>query len=469
MLSPEQLEKQVLRYCRQELLLAAEEKILVACSGGTDSIALAEILYRLREEQGWRLAVCHVHHGLRGCAADRDAEQVERWARERRIPFFLRRIPVADYAAEQGLSVEDAARRLRYQALEEVLQLSASTLLATGHHKEDQAETVLMRLLRGAGPTGLAGILPRRGVVIRPLLGVRRAELSEYCRARQLVVCEDETNQDVALLRNRIRHELLPQLAAEYNPEIVEALVKTALVCQREDAYLNQLAAQAEAQVEALPDGARLPLPVLTALPPALQQRLLRTVLRKKSGADAAVTFTHLEKIAILVQRGQVGKKLPMPGGWVLEREYGALRLYRPQAAPPAPAFSWPLPVPGRLALPDGTQLLTSWCQERPRLPADATAACFSAGGLSLPLVVRSRQAGDVFRPAGGGGSKKLKKFFIDAKVPQRLRDGLPVVCDRQGIVWLPGLRAGQRAQTGGPWLLMKQVGKEDKDYAPGY
>ncbi len=464
---PEQLERQVLRYCRQELGLAADENMLIACSGGADSMALAEILYRLALDEPWTVAVCHVHHGLRGAAADHDAAQVKLWAEARGVPYFLRQIPVAAYAAARGLSIEDAARRLRYEALEEVRQASGCTLLATGHHKEDQAETVLMRLLRGAGPTGLAGILPRRGPVIRPLLGVRRADLQEYCRARALVVCEDETNQDVALLRNRIRHELLPQLAAGYNPEIVEALAKTALVCQREEAYFNQALSAAQAQVEELADGASIPLAMLTALPASLQSRLLRRVLRGKSGADAAVTFTHLEEISRLIEQGQVGKTLFIPGGWVLEREYGALRLRRPQAAAAPEPFCFSLPVPGGLDLPDGTRLETAWLAQRPHLPDNGATACFSAGGVTLPLAVRSRRAGDVIRTAGG--SKKLKKLFIDAKVPQRLRDRFPVVCDGQGILWLPGVRVGQRAEAGGPWLLIKRIGKEDNTDAPGY
>ena len=468
MLLSEQLERQVLQFCRQTLQFTENEKILIACSGGTDSIALAEILYRIGSGQNWCLTVCHVHHGLRGEAADHDAAEVERWSNDRRIPFVLRRIAVTEYAAQAGLSIEDAARRLRYQALEEARTAADCTVLATGHHKEDQAETVLMRLLRGAGPTGLSGILPRRGRVVRPLLLLRRADLTAYCHDRGLVICEDQTNQDVTLLRNKIRHELLPVLAAEYNPEIVETLAKTALLCQREDAYLDELLAGPLARVEEDDAGARMPLDMLETLPPVLQKRLLRAVLRKKSGADAAVTFTHLEKIGILIRQGQVGKKLPIPGGWILEREYNALRLHRKDAEP-ATSFSLLATVPGRLLLPDGTRLIAAWREERPTLTDSANEVCFSANSLTLPLVVRTRHPGDVFRPAGGNGAKKVKKFFIDEKVPRILRDCWPIVCDGRGILWLPGLRAGQREMCGGPWLLMKRVGREDKKDAPGY
>ena len=468
MLPSEQLERQVLQFCRQTLQFTENEKILIACSGGTDSIALAEMLYRIGAGQNWRLTVCHVHHGLRGAAADHDAAAVERWSLERHIPFLLRRVAVAKYADEQGISVEDAARRLRYEALEEARITAGCTLLATGHHKEDQAETVLMRLLRGAGPTGLSGILPRRGSIVRPLLLLRRADLTAYCRDRGLVICEDLTNQDVTLLRNKVRHELLPALAAEYNPEIVETLSKTALLCQREDAYLDALLAEPLMQVKESDDDARMPLEMLQTLPPVLQKRLLRHVLRKKSGADAAVTFTHLEKIGILIRQGQVGKKLPIPGGWVLEREYDALRLHR-IAVKKAEKFLLLVAVPGRTLLPDGTELITAWREERTISSDNAGEVCFSANSLALPLIVRTRRPGDVFRPAGGIGAKKLKKFFIDEKVPQSRRDCWPVVCDGRGIIWLPGLRAGQREACGGPWLLMKRVGREDKKDAPGY
>ena len=469
MSSAEQLERQVLQFCRHVLQFTAQEKILIACSGGTDSMALAELLQRISShEPGWQLAICHVHHGLRGTAADHDADQVAQYAAERQIPFFLRRVAAGQYAQSEGLSIEDAARRLRYQALEEVRHLSGCTLIATGHHKEDQAETVLMRLLRGAGPAGLAGILPRRAAIVRPLLFLRRHELTAYCQERQLTVCEDESNADTAFLRNRIRHVLLPQLAADYNPELVETLAKTALLCRREDAFLESLLEPFLSQVVWNQDEARIPLAAAQSLPEVLQARFWRKLLRGRNGADAEVSFSNLEDIVALVRRGKTGKKMPLPGGWLLECEYEALLLHRPDETAHA-AFSHALPLPGQCLLPDGARIVAGVCETRPVIAGAKDEACFSLAALTLPLTVRTRLPGDVFRPAGGTGGKKLKAFFIDVKVPQRLRDGWPLVCDEAGILWLPGLRATQRDEAGGPWLLLKRINREDKEYAPGY
>lgn len=465
----ERLERQVGRFCRQTLQFTGQEKILIACSGGTDSMALAELLYRLGGEQGWSLAICHVHHGLRGSAADYDAEQVAQYAAERQLPFFLRQVAVNEYVQNHGVSIEDAARRLRYQALEEVRCLSGCTLIATGHHKEDQAETVLMRLLRGAGPTGLSGIPPRRGLIVRPLLSVRRGALAAYCRERQLTVCEDASNEDRTFLRNRIRQVLLPQLVADYNPELVETLVKTASLCRQEDVFLNSLLVEPLSRVVwQCQDEALIPLDVVQSLPKVLQARFWRQLLRSRNGADTEVSFVHLEELVALVQQGKTGKKMPLPGGWLLECEYGALRLHKPEQRKTA-AFSQVLPLSGQYLLPDGARLVARLCETRPVLSGTREEACFSLAELVLPLIVRTRLPGDMFRPAGGSGSKKLKDFFIDVKVPQRLRDGWPLVCDAAGILWLPGLRAAQRDEAGGPWLLLKRINREDKEYAPGY
>ena len=326
-----------------------------------------------------------------------------------------------------------------------------------------------MRLLRGAGPTGLSGIPPRRGLIVRPLLSVRRGALAAYCRERQLTVCEDASNEDRTFLRNRIRQVLLPQLVADYNPELVETLVKTASLCRQEDVFLNSLLVEPLSRVVwQCQDEALIPLDVVQSLPKVLQARFWRQLLRSRNGADTEVSFVHLEELVALVQQGKTGKKMPLPGGWLLECEYGALRLHKPEQRKTA-AFSQVLLLSGQCLLPDGTRLVTRLCETRPVLSGTREEACFSLAELVLPLIVRTRLPGDVFRPAGGSGSKKLKDFFIDVKVPQRLRDGWPLICDAAGILWLPGLRAAQRDEAGGPWLLLKRINREDKEYAPGY
>jgi tRNA(Ile)-lysidine synthase len=456
--------KRLPRRLRQ--LLDPAVSYVTAVSGGADSMALAEGMHRA----GLRFTVCHVEHGIRGEASREDARFVEAYCRERKIPFRCISVDATAAAREAGLSLEDAARRLRYAALERCADETGAAFIVTAHQKEDQAETLLLRLLRGSGTLGLAGMRFRHGRILRPLLEFRGRELRDFCRAAGLEWREDETNQDCRYVRNRIRRELLPYLAARFPGDMTEILSRTARAIQEDADFLEDLARQAlptvEGQAERVPGGipAAGPVPYLDGkawltLPPPVAVRVLRLFCRKQ-GVTQELTAANLENLESVLHRGHSGKKIPLPGCWQCLYIYGKLFLF-PQddnqegkkvvRTVPAAAWKRELPWPDResgpvtvVELPGGGKLIFS-VQEGPseglpfRYRQEAVYPLETARNLAPSLTIRFRHAGDRFFPLKGLGHKSLKRYLIDSKMPAAERACLPVVAAGTEVLWLPG------------------------------
>ena len=424
------------RTLRRHAMLAGGETVLVAVSGGADSVALLTILTALAPAWRLRLHVLHVDHGLRA-DADRDADLVRAHAARLGVPMDVERVRVGPG------SVEAAARAARYEALEAWASRLGASRIAVGHTADDQAETVLMRVLGGAGVRGLAAILPVRGRVIRPLIEVRRQALREALSAEGIAWIEDPSNRDPRFLRNRIRHELLPLLAASYRADVVPALAEVARMAREMAGALDRMAALALDRlgtVEA--DALTLGRTGLAALPPAVAAEVLR---------QAAARFGNRSPLRAWAHRG-LRRVLAAPpprrpfrlGGVVVEVSGDRVRVgARPAAALPVRT----LPVPGRVELPEIGCALEA--RRRPAegytVPRGADRVAFDAAGLSSTLTVRRRRRGDRF-DAFGGGERRLKSFLIDAKVPRWERDRLPLVELDGRILWLAGLRRAAAA-----------------------
>jgi len=424
------------RTLRRHAMLAGGETVLVAVSGGADSVALLSIMTTLAP--AWRLTlhVLHVDHGLRADSA-RDAELVRALGARLGVPVDVERVQVGSG------SVEAAARTARYEALERAADRIGATRIAVGHTADDQAETVLMRVLGGAGVRGLAAIPPVRGRIIRPLLELRRQTLRDALTAAGLAWVEDPSNRDPKFLRNRIRHELLPLLAASYHADVVPALADVARVARETVHALDRTAARELdrlARVEG--DALTLSRAALAALPPPVAAEMLR---------QAAARFGSRAPLRAWAHRGLRRVLAATPprrpfrlGGVVVEVSGDRLRV----GATRAPALvSRVLPVPGRVALPEIGRAL-----EARRLsavgyvvPRDAECVAFDADAVAPRLTVRSRRRGDRF-DAFGGGERRLKSFLIDAKVPRWERDRLPLVEQDGRILWLAGRRRGAAA-----------------------
>ena len=448
------LPQRVLQSIDREALIAPGAGVLVACSGGGDSVALGALLCELAPGTGWSVAgLLHVNHCLRGAASDEDEQFCRDLARDLGVPITVARADVAARARAERTSLEAAGHRVRYELFERVVREGAADLVATAHTLDDQAETVLLRLIRGAGPGGLAGIRPRIGPVVRPLLDIRRSELRVYLQRRGLSHREDPTNQDECILRNRVRRRLIPFLAEHFSPAITDALVRSAAIARGDADWIDHAVnAAAEKIVQDVEGRLDVDAARLVAEPLALARRVARQVLERAGGRR--VGFVHVERFRQLADaRGMVPATADFPGCRV-ERHGTALRLTRRTGRPAHDAvsegFEYRLEVPGEVEVAEAGLGITAERGERPgRLVARGDVAVLPAARITSPLTVRSWRPGDVLRPLGlGGRRKKLQDFFVDRKVPRERRGTVPlVVDDRLGIVWVAGYAVAEGAR----------------------
>lgn len=491
---PEKVEGAV----RRGELLRPGMRVACACSGGADSVALVRLLYELKDKLGLRLLVAHLNHQLRGEDSDADEAFVRQLAERLELEFIVRREDVAERAKKEKTNLEEAGRQARLEFFASLIAGGKADAVAVAHTLDDQAETILGRLVRGAGTRGLGGIYPvvetvsshdptgrgpwaERGKVllVRPLLGVRRAELRDYLDSLQQPWREDATNRDPARLRSRIRLELLPAL----NPAALEHLGRLADHAREEESFWAAYIEERFGTVARLRQGSHLrqgfggqvggraleveldiaallePAPALASLPRrrgreaqrAVARRLLRRAIGEVRGDLRRITQTHVEKVLALATEGQSGKRLALPGVEV-ERQFDRLviRLAAGQAA--AKDFELCLEAPQTVRLPDGHALevkLVGVAQLEPGYNGARDAA--DAARAQFPLVVRHWRPGDRFeaatggRPAGSRGRKKLKTLFQQHRIPLAERARTPVVVSGGEIIWVRrlGVAAG--------------------------
>lgn len=427
--------------------------LLVAVSGGSDSVALLRLLRALAPERGWRLVVGHVDHDLRPDSAA-DAAWVADLARSLGLDCLVRRVVVRP----AGRGLEDAARQARRGALAGMAAQARAATIALAHHLDDQAETLLMRLLAGAGPSGLAGMRPLDRPWWRPLLGARREQLRDFLMQLGQDWREDPSNADPRHPRNRAR-AWLPRLAADFNPRAPEALGRLAGLAATEEDYWRTwggdfLAAHAQRQGDSfvIESGAMI------ALHPAQQRRLVRLAADVLRGGGQHLEARHVEQVLGL-QAGGPGRELPLPAGLWAAREPGGLRLAR---AGTRPEFAWRLDGPGWLWLGDWPGWLgVEEAAGPPRLAARGAEAWLPVRAVRWPLVARSPQRGERFHPLGAPGRKRLSRILIDRKAPPWQRRRTVLVEDQEGPWWAGPWCLHQRARDSnleGPWLRLVLV-----------
>jgi len=455
--------EKVLRYILERKLMHAGDRVAVAVSGGADSVALLRVLLELRNQLGVVLSVAHFNHALRGEASDADEAFVAELAKQHDLEFFSSRTDVRDYALTSKLSLEAAARDLRYRWLASLPESHNLNEVATGHTLDDQAETVLLKLLRGAGTRGLAGIYPeiasganapdsfqpakcvpesppnqnrahrQPGVrIIRPLLKVPREEVEKYLAALGQTWREDESNLDHRFARNRVRHELLPLLEREYNPNLRQVLSDAAELARGEEEYWQTLV---ERELHDRMAAQRLRLMNFRTLPLALQRRLLRRFVET---ANLALDFEHVEKL-LHCALGEL-PKAELTGGWLAVCQGGCLELRASQAEHPFSSYQCILPVPGEVRIAEIG--LTVRCIPVPQEFAkeEPPDSLLSPEMLGSELTVRNWRPGDRFWPVHCKSEEKLKRLFSERHIPARLRSSWPVVLYDSQIVWVRGL-----------------------------
>jgi tRNA(Ile)-lysidine synthase len=442
----------VRRTIRRYGLLPRETRVAVALSGGADSVALLLILRELAPTEGFRLAgAAHLNHQLRGAAADEDEAFCRRLTSELDLPLYVERCDVGSRARNSNISIEHAAHDARQEFYARAAARLSVSAVAVAHTRNDQAETFLLRLLRGAGPRGLGGMHARAGIVVRPLIETGREDVRAFLDAGRIRFREDATNVDTTIPRNRVRHELMPVLEARFSPGIVEVLAREASIAREDAEYLDEVAGDvARRLVARVPEGVEIRRADLVALPPAIARRVVRIAAQQIALRSQFVGFDAVDAVLRLAVSNTSGP-LDLPGQRVSCR--GDSLLFAGSAGrgspPTALAFDYPLPVPGTVLVPEAACTIAADVQPVPSgrsapdvwtLAGRGDEAVLEAGRITSPLTVRNRRPGDRLRPLGLKGHKKLQDLFVDAKVERAARDKTPVIVDSAGqIVWVPG------------------------------
>jgi tRNA(Ile)-lysidine synthase len=439
----------VLVYVHREHLFTPGDRVLVAVSGGPDSVALLHLLLRLRHTLDLELGVAHYDHGLRGEDSRGDADFVARLARDLNLPCHTGHGDVKALARREKISLQMAARRLRLDFLRNTCRKHGYNRLALGHTADDQVELFFLRLLRGAGPEGLKGMWPAtpQGLV-RPLLAVGKAVLLAWLAREDLPYRTDATNLSRSYLRNRVRLDLLPELARLYNPRLAQTVWRTQTLLQADERLLagQTAAAWEEVAKELAPDCFALDLDRFLRLEPAMQTRILRYGV---GGLDTGLTLTAPQVGSLLALAAGVrsGGAVSFREGVTVARADCYLHIMKP--LPERPGEEAPLPNgPGEAETPPGWRWQLSRAPARPGDPwPPPEVAWLDPAQIFPPFAVRFWRPGDRFWPQGAPGSKKLQDFLVDAKIPRWLRPHLPLLTAAGDIVWVPGLRVAEPAR----------------------
>lgn len=475
------LAQRICHYVREQGLLRAGERVGVAVSGGADSVALLRLLLELRDELGLVLSVVHVNHHIRGAEADADQQFVAELVRRHGLLLHPFSVNTPVYSTGHKLSLEAAARQLRYECFQRLLTEGTLDKLATAHTLDDQAETVLLRLARGTGITGLAGIYPKWLVasgqwsvgprtsgrapspvqsasafpaIIRPLLQIRRSELEAYLRSLDQPWREDATNLDPQFARNRVRHRVLPLLERELTPKIRELLAETAAIARGEEDYWAAEVSRVLVRDWVSPaegNPGHLPIAALRRHPLALQRRLLRAAAES---LGLLLEFQHVEEAVELAQAPPgAEKQLLLPGGWRMLRLRDRLCFEPPRKSEPVrnQGFTYSLPLPGEVVVPETGTVFQAVLGP---ISSEQAGHAYDPARLSRPLQVRNWRPGDRFWPGHTRAPRKVKELLQERKITLARRCTWPVITSavsgREQIIWMRGFPPPQALLVAG-------------------
>ncbi len=432
---------------RRHHMFKEGDSVLVGVSGGADSVCLLHILKTLVKEFNLQLSVAHVHHGIRGVEADRDAEFVKNLCGDWGIPVFLDKVSAKDLSREEKVSLETAGRLARYRYFHEICNKKKISKIATAHNQNDQAETVLMRVLRGAGMDGLAGIrYTRADGVIRPLLDISRKDIEAYCQENQLEYCVDNTNQENDYTRNRIRNQLLPLLEEEFNPNILTALSKLGQNMAEDGTFLDGYAKRLYRRING-PIAKRRPVVLdiesMQMIEPSIRTRLFRIAAEDAMGNGYQAERNHWESVTELLDK-ETGAMAVLPHGLTVSVRYGWIAFETPldRKKTDESMTVYAVEPGGVYDLETGTVSLE--IQEKPEKVSKNQMILDFDKISGQSLVLRTRRSGDRIALFKDGKEKKLKDFFIDCKIPQQERDGIWLLCSENHVIAVLGYRIAE-------------------------
>lgn len=433
---------------REQHLFKPADTLVVGLSGGADSTALLDLLTRL-PDYNLTLVAAHLNHGLRGAESDADQEFCRDLAERYSIPFEGRLLDIRALAATDRHNLEDAGRRARIAFFDEIRMKYAAAAVVLAHHADDQAETLLMRLLRGSGMTGLSGMAYRNGRgYVRPLLAITRSEIEMYLHACSLKWREDASNSDTVYLRNRIRHQLLP-LLEEYNPAIRSVLAATAAIIQGDESLLITMTDTACAESCRVREGiVTCSVAKLRLFDLALRRRVLRHAFNQLAGTLAGVSQRHVDALCDTVDSVRPNAQLSLPHGVLAVREYEYLKLMYAGDCECNADFELIITEPGCYQLPGGGSITIDAIAAETFLSGSLT-VLFDLNKTPFPWLVRSFRPGDRMIPFGMSGRKKVKDIFIDRKIPLSERRHIPLVFCGNELIWVAGVCVSELNRVG--------------------
>jgi tRNA(Ile)-lysidine synthase len=420
--------KQMLKTIEAEDLIHKGDKIVVAVSGGPDSVCLLHALWSIKEEYNLALYVCHLNHMLRGEMADADAEYVKTLSDELGLDSFIFTEDIEAYAHSTKMSFEEAAREKRYELFDLVCKQTGATKIAVAQNKNDQAETLLMRLFRGSGLEGLTAIKFKRDHIIRPILGVSREMIEAYCLEHQLKTRTDHTNFETDYTRNKIRLELIPYIKEHFNSNIIEGLYQTTQLLNQDLSYIEQTVDDIYKTI----NKKTIKLDDLS-LDDAILSRLIRRLLSDQTGSLKGVTFDQINALLDMIKNRKHGNKMNIKGLW-FEISYADLLIGQDHIRNESSVLLTNQPV----------QMFDQQIERVTKGDSSENLIVIDTDKIKGQLQVRSRQNGDRFKPLGMSGHKKLKDFFIDLKIPVHKRDQIVLLCDDERIIWVIGYRLSE-------------------------
>ncbi len=449
----------------EQKLILAGETVVCAVSGGADSMGMLHLLHELQDKLKIKLVIAHFDHQLRVNSA-LDAQFVKKVAQKLSLPFVLESKNVKKFSKQKKLSIEEAARDLRYDFFERVALQWKANKVCVAHTKEDQAETILMRILRGTGTGGLGGMREKRTLgkvtLIRPLLSVEKADLKEYLKKNKILWREDSSNKDLTFTRNRIRKTLIPLLKKEFNPSVIEELCRLSEILKADESYFetqtNKLFQKMVVETE---EGFRFSKNLFLKLELSLQRYLVRRIfnlLREGS----SLSFENTERVLSLIQKAQLGRKIILPGGIQFLIEHNGIKVLKKKTSLKKIYGLLKIPTQKTLSFSRFDIQISLECGQKPfnfrkksevlrkyLLSIDQGQSVtwveyFSADKMQDEIVVRSKKDGDRYRPIGLGGTKKVKQILIDEKIPSSWRDQIPLFVSKGKIFWVGGYRISE-------------------------
>jgi len=434
----------------REKLITRGDKILVALSGGPDSVCLLHALKSLESTYGIRIYGAHLNHKIRGIEAQKDAMYAAKLCDKLEIPFFVKAIDVPEFAKIHKLTLEEAARKVRYNMLFEVKSKINADKIAVAHNLDDQAETVLMRLLRGSGIKGLKGMdYFREDGIIRPLMDVEKKDIIKYCENHELNPRIDHTNSEEEYTRNKIRLKLIPFIEKEFSHNIKETLSRTANILREDNAHLEKNAKLIfEKEVIVISkDTVKMDSEELLSCEYSISKRLIRMAIEKISGSLEGIENIHVEDVISLSRNPKNQAMINLPKGIFVYKRPEGIYITTKEMIEKTVTFSHNLEFDDYVEIPEVNMAIESKIMSKEKcmmLPTGQFTKAFDIDKIKGPLTVRARIDGDRMRPMGLGGTKKLKDIFIDLKIPREKRDEVPLVTDKEGILWMVGYKISE-------------------------